>query len=359
MKIRVGRDNLHAALRIAKRTSRTQMPAHDTILLRADDGMLELVAAGMEETVFLPVDAELLSSGTAAVNLKQLAKLVLKSKNTDAFTISADGTTVTITADTLSVELAAFDVGKWPQLPERTPAASEHPIESLAAVHAFRSTDVARPVLTHLQFDNDAVAATDSYRLGAADLDVGVEALVNGDVIKQLLASKPDRFGVGVSGDGEWVTLHDPDTGRSWVSVAEPGEFPKFRKLLPPKRAAYNTVTADSKVVQNAVQKMSAAVDVTSNIPCVLKVDGDAVVLSVSVTGVASVRVELPDAQVDGEFCPFASNPRYLADCAKALGGNVTIGQRAGDTAALKPHLMTSDLLPEVRAILMPMRLND
>jgi DNA polymerase-3 subunit beta len=248
MKLTCSKDDLVAKLAIVARgvSTRTAVQILAGILLRAEDGRLDLAATDMELSLRTSLDAQVEGDGAAVVPgrlLVDIARLLPDSEVT--LEHRADEGVLRVECGTASYRLNTYSVEDFPRLPEVEPSAlhaidRDALLDTVARVSRSSSRDESRPVLTGILVRFDAgklvMAATDSYRLSvketvlegtAPDLEAIVPARALGELGR--IAQSGDEIQVGVhenqvvfGADGVWLTTRRID-----------GQFPNYRQLLP------------------------------------------------------------------------------------------------------------------------------
>lgn len=233
------------------------------------------------------------------------------------------------------------------------------------------STDEARPILTGIQINlNDGeqraeVVATDSYRLGVANLDVelmgdapGSSPILPARVIKALAKELKGRdgravFHLGTTGQPEHQRLLVEFSfgSVSWIMRQIEGEFPNWKALVPDDSAG-SSFEYDSKELATAVKGASelrsqktTPVRIVLGDSCALRmVDGQVETTTETLEG----ATYHPDGVGALEI---AFDPDFL------LGGISFIGNGTGQmriTDGVKPALFVGE--DDNRYVLMPVR---
>lgn len=123
-------------------------------------------------------------------------------------------------------------------------------VAQLRRVIPAASTDDARPVLCGVHIADGVAAATDSYRLHVAELDL------TADLPPMLLDAKALRKALGTSvkaaRDGLTVNVPPPHSPHGEVG---PGFFPKWRQLVPAETSAVHQLTVDRLELLHAARR--------------------------------------------------------------------------------------------------------
>jgi DNA polymerase III subunit beta len=248
MKLSCSKDEFVAKLAIVARgvSTRTAVQILAGILLRAEDGRLDLAATDMELSLRTSLEAQVDGDGAAVVPGRLLVDIArLLPDGQVSIEHRADEGVLRVECGTASYRLNTYSVEDFPRLPEIEPAAL-HAIErdalldTVARVSRSSSRDESRPVLTGILVRFEAgklvMAATDSYRLSVKETVLGgtapdLEAIVPARALGELgrIAQGGDEIQVGVhenqvifGADGVWLTTRRID-----------GQFPNYKQLLP------------------------------------------------------------------------------------------------------------------------------
>lgn len=234
------------------------------------------------------------------------------------------------------------------------------------------STDESRRILTGLQFNlvrseqRAEIVATDSYRLGVANLDIELigEALESSAIlparIMRALAKELKRnegrvgLHVGTAGqaDHQRMLVEFSFAAISWVMRQIEGEFPNWKALLP-KDSQGSSFEYDSKELATAV-KGAAEIRSEKSIPVRIALGNSCTLRMLDGTAEASSETLESATYSPNGVGPLeiAFNPDFL------LGGIAFIGKDQGVmrvSDASKPALFIGDR--DDRYLLMPVRL--
>lgn len=213
-------------------------------------GALRLQCTDLDRTVDVRLDAGGDQPGTVVVPVRLVHRFVTSLPKTATVVLSAGGERFNVEAGDARLATRLIPVDDWPRL---VPVAAE-PVDASAWWPAARrvahaaGTDHARPILTGLHFEDDAVVATDSYRMAAWMEPTGLAGLVPASIVASVPAG-PVRMAV----DGHQAAVTAGDT--TWTSRMLGGEYPKWRGLVPvdcPHR-----VTVDREALAAAVNRCS------------------------------------------------------------------------------------------------------
>lgn len=203
-----------------------------------------------------------------------------------------------------------------------------------------RSNDDARPTLCAIYFDDEQIAATDSYRLAVLP-GTGAKGLLPHDVCRavSILKAKRDSVSVGFGETsvtakvGDWsVTAHNRDLGN----------YPNYPKLRPLDEDLAYTATVDNPA---DAAKILRSMRIDANTPVKWR-NATWAVGAAETAGPAWHNADTVDTEYHVGF-----NPAFLADAlAVANGGPATVSM----VSELKAAVITGEL---GEVLLMPIRL--
>jgi DNA polymerase III subunit beta len=360
--------------------TRSGLPMLSGVRLEASDGEVSIEATDLELTARRVVRSEVTvdGAGSLVVPAKALAKAVAAMGESEIVLESCDGRAgLDVRAGSRSVTLQGWPSDDWPAVPHMAAIDPIASIEAAAVVDAFErvalcaSGDEARPVLTcaALFFREDPpaleVVATDSYRLGVAQIPVEAGFRVSDGPLlvparavrllaKQLKGAEGavqvralEASGVERSRASR-LAFSVPDT--EWTVRTVEGEFPNWKQLVPnPEGGSFEF---DPEELGSAL-RAATSVRSTTGAPVRLTLDRTCS-LALKYPDLGEMREALTEAR----FSPngagaieVAFNPDYLADAIRFCGAE---RGRMWVRDGLKPALFEG---PERRYVLMPIRL--
>jgi len=175
--------------------TRSGLPMLSGVRLEVSEGEVSIEATDLELTARRVVRSEVTvdGAGSVVVPAKALVKAVAAMGESEIVLESCDGRAgLDVRAGTRTVTLQGWPTDDWPAVPQVAAIDPIASVDASAAADAFErvalcaSDDVARPVLTcvALFFEEDPpaleVVATDSYRLGVAQIPVEAGFRVSG-----------------------------------------------------------------------------------------------------------------------------------------------------------------------------------
>jgi len=248
MKITCSRDELAAKLGVVSRglSTRGTVQILAGVLLRVQDGSLELAATDMELSLRTRLEANGEGDGSAVVPGRLLTDIVrLLPEEEVVLEHRVEESTVYVSSGSSESRLRTYAVEDFPRLPDPAAASlstleAEPLLETIARVSRASSRDESRPVLTGIlvRFEESSLvmAATDSYRMAvketavsgsAPDLDAIVPARALDELRRIAAGASEIRLGtldnhVVIGVDDTWLTTRRID-----------GQFPNYKQLLP------------------------------------------------------------------------------------------------------------------------------
>jgi DNA polymerase-3 subunit beta len=360
--------------------TRSGLPMLSGVRLEGSEGEVSIEATDLELTARRVVRREVRvdEAGSVVVPATALVRAVAAMGESEIVLESWDGRAgLDVWAGTRTVTLQGWPTEDWPAAP---PVAAIDPIASIeasAAVDAFErvalcaSDDVARPVLTcaALFFREDPpaleVVATDSYRLGVAQIPVEAGFRVSDGPLlvparavrllaKQLKGAEGavqvralEASGVEPSRASR-IAFSLPDA--EWTVRTVEGEFPNWKQVVPnPEGGSFEF---DPEELGSAL-RAATSVRSTTGAPVRLTLDR-----TCSLALKDPDLGEMREALTEAKFSPngagameVAFNPDYLADAIRFCGAE---RGRMWVRDGLKPALFEG---PERRYVLMPIRL--
>jgi DNA polymerase-3 subunit beta len=248
MKVMCSRDELVQKLAIVSRavSTRATVLVLSGILLRAENGELQLAATDMELSLRTALDAQVEGEGAVVVPGRLLVDLARLLPDDDVqIEHRAEEGVVRIECGGASYRLHTYNVEDFPRLPD-TQAIGTFPVDrgalldTVARVSRSASRDESRPVLTGIlaRFEGGklVMAATDSYRLSVKETPLEGEAPELEAIIPARALTEVSR--VAQAADGLELGVHENQVvfvadGVTLTTRRIEGQFPNYRQLLP------------------------------------------------------------------------------------------------------------------------------
>lgn len=327
LKLTCSRDDLARALSVVGRavSTRTTVQILGGILLRVENGRLELAATDMEMSLRTSFDVVAEEGGSVVVPgrlLVEIVRLLPPGDVTLAYT-PEDGS-VSLSCGAASYRLNTYAADDFPRLPGAEPGDlleldREAFLETVAKVSRAASRDESRPVLTgilvRLEGDIVAMAATDSYRLSvketrlptapSGELEAIVPARALGELARIAQGSTAETLRLGAQEnqvvfvlDGVWVTARRID-----------GQFPNYRQLRPETFEVEMTLPREELL--DVVRRV--AVLAQRNSPLRLRFEEGQLTIQAQTQDVGEASESLP-ISYHGDLLEIGFNPDFLRE---------------------------------------------
>jgi DNA polymerase III subunit beta len=332
MKLSCSKDELVAKLAIVARgvSTRTAVQILAGILLRAEDGRLDLAATDMELSLRTSLEAQVDGVGAAVVPGRLLVDIArLLPDGEVVLEHRAEEGVLRVECGTASYRLNTYSVEDFPRLPEVEPAAlhaidRDALLDTVSRVSRSSSRDESRPVLTGILVRFEAgrlvMAATDSYRLSVKETALegtapDLEAIVPARALAELgrIAQGGDEIRIGVhenqvvfGADGVWLTTRRID-----------GQFPNYKQLLP--EAFEHEVVLAREELLAVVRRV--AVMAQRNSPLRLRFAEGELAVSAQTQDVGEARETLP-AAYNADTLEMGFNADFFRDGVESMASD-------------------------------------
>jgi DNA polymerase III subunit beta len=364
VKVTCPKDELTRALSLVGRavSARATVQVLGGVLLRAEEGRLELAATDMELSLRLGLDCQVEGEGATVAPgrlLVDLARLLPESEV--ILEQNPDQNVLDITCGTASFKLNTYSAADFPKLPDvgstQTFTVDRAAfLETVARVARAASRDESRPVLTGIlvRFEGDklVMAATDSYRLSVKETELSaaaaadLEAIVPARALTELgrIAQDAAELQIGVQenhvvfGAGDvWLTTRRID-----------GQFPNYKQLLP--ETFEHEVRLPREEFLEVVRRTSVMAQ--RNSPIRLRFAEGEVTVSAQTQEVGEAKETLP-VPFTGEPLEIGFNPEFLRDGLESVEADEVALQLI---SSLRPGLIRSKE-ENFAYLIMPIRL--
>jgi len=332
LKVTCPRDELIRQLSIVSRaaSTRTTVQVLAGILLRAEEGKLELAATDMELSLRTSLEAEIDTEGAVVVPGKLLVDLARLLPGDDVSIEHRQGEgVVEIVSGGASYRIHTYNAEDFPRLPELSGTQlatidAEALLATAMKVSRAASRDESRPVLTGIlvrfEGDNLIMAATDSYRLAVKETSMSTPAPELDAIVPARALLELARVSQGASelqlGVQENQVLFASD-GVLLTTRRIEGQFPNYRQLLP--ESFEHEVTLPREELLDVVRRV--AVMAQRNAPLRLRFAEGELTVSAQTQDVGEGRETMP-ASYQGETLDIGFNPEFLRDGIESAEGD-------------------------------------
>jgi DNA polymerase III subunit beta len=332
LKITCSRDELNRQLAIVSRaaSTRTTVQVLAGVLLRSEDGKLELSATDMEISLRTPLEAEVASEGAVVVPGKLLAELarLLPGEEVSIEHRQGEGV-VEIVSGAAVYRIHTYNAEDFPRLPDpagttMVPIDAEALLETAAKVSRAASRDESRPVLTGIlvrfEGENLVMAATDSYRLAVKETSMSgpgpeLDAIVPARALMELgrVAQGASELQLGLQ---ENQVLFASD-GILLTTRRIEGQFPNYHQLLPESFESEVTLPRDELL--EVVRRVSVMAQ--RNAPLRLRFAEGELTVSAQTQDIGEAHETMP-AAFTGDALDIGFNPEFLRDGIESVDGD-------------------------------------
>jgi DNA polymerase III subunit beta len=332
LKITCPRDELTAQLAVVSRaaSTRTTVQVLAGILLRSENGRLELSATDMELSLRTSLDADVAAEGAVVVPGKLLVDLarLLPGEEVSIEHRQGEGV-VEIVSGTAVYRIHTYNAEDFPRLPDPTGTSmvaidAEALLETAAKVSRAASRDESRPVLTGIlvrfEGENLIMAATDSYRLAVKETSMSgpgpeLDAIVPARALMELsrVVQGASELHLGLQ---ENQVLFTTD-GVLLTTRRIEGQFPNYRQLLP--ESFEHEVALPRDELLDVVRRISVMAQ--RNAPLRLRFAEGELTVSAQTQDVGEAHEALP-VPFAGDALEIGFNPEFLRDGVESADGD-------------------------------------
>ena len=332
LKITCSRDELNRQLAVVSRaaSTRTTVQVLAGVLLRSEDGKLELSATDMEISLRTPLEAEVASEGAVVVPGKLLAELarLLPSEEVSIEHRQGEGV-VEIVSGAAVYRIHTYNAEDFPRLPDQAGTTmvvidAEALLETAAKVSRAASRDESRPVLTGIlvrfEGENLVMAATDSYRLAVKETSMATPGPELDAIVPARALMELSRVAQGASdlqlGLQENQVLFASD-GILLTTRRIEGQFPNYHQLLP--ESFESEVTLPREELLEVVRRVSVMAQ--RNAPLRLRFAEGELTVSAQTQDIGEAHETMP-AAFSGDALDIGFNPEFLRDGIESVDGD-------------------------------------
>ena len=367
MEVVIPQERLAKALNMVSRVTvglKTALPILNSVLIRAEDSRLSLVATNLEMATVCHLGVKMKKAGVITVPARLLAEFVTNLPRGTEIKMVAKGGKLTTSTDKYQSVINGVAADEFPELPEidekkavKLKVGVEELRTALASVMIASSTDTTRPALTGVYFNtyNKALylAATDGYRLAerkfVPKIESEVFAIVPVSSLSEVVRSINEEVEeVEILLDKAQVRFRLGET--EITSKLIDGNFPDYRQLIP-KKTETNVVLNQAECVR--VTKLAAlfAKESGGSISCEASVEKKAIIIS-SVASEFGENASEIETEVDNEG-KVVLNSRFLLDAVNSIDEETL---RLGFAGKLAPVVIRNEKNKDYVHIIMPLK---
>ena len=369
MNLTIAKDQIIAGLQAVQNvvSSRTTLPILSNVLLRAEEGFVELTATDLDVTVACKVEAKVSKPGSTTVPVKKLFGIVRELNGGEIEIETDDKNLTSIRSGGSFFKIHGLAADEFPPLPQfkddKKVSLTQETVKAMLKKTSFAvSTDESRYVLNgifiSLKDHKMTLVATDGRRLALVDEEVDISEKSSGEFIvpakavnelNRLLQDKGDvelKFGENQAS----FALKD-DKGFSVLLVTKliEGNYPNYRQVIPGE--------AKERIAmgrEELVQALRRAEIMTSEKANSVRLTFGKNVLTITANSpeVGEAR-ETMAINYKGKELAIAFNPRYLIDPLNALAEDEVFFELIDE---LSPGVLKIN--GPFLYVVMPMRLN-
>jgi DNA polymerase-3 subunit beta len=367
MKFSIPCDQFVSSLGVAARgvSTRSAIQTLAGVLVRVEDGRVELQATDMELGIRVTSAAQAERDGAAVVPGRLLLDVV-RSLPKDELSLEYRSAQqdVEVVSGTAKFHLRTLPLEDFPKLPEPSGSTMRVPsrafVETINRVARSASRDETRPHLTGVLVSASGqelrMVATDSYRLSVKEtsleqpLDGELEANVPARTLQELgrIAGTEDDGEIEIAALENQVVFSVGDTVLSSRLVE--GRFPNYRQLLP-ETFEHELRLATAELVE-VVRRISLLAQ--KNAPLRMAFSDGTLEVSAQTPDVGEASESLP-VPFKGEPLEIGFNPEFLRDGLESAESDELVLKLI---SPLRPGLIQSGDDGGFTYLVMPIRLN-
>jgi DNA polymerase-3 subunit beta len=338
---------------------RSSLPALMHVLLRVSGDTLTVVTTDLELYCEIKLESEVRVDGAIVVPF-QVFKDMLRNVTGDVV-LSTLGDTLHITTSRGTATVICLPAGEFPNLPVLAPSQETHVKGLLAAlgqVTPIAARDTERPVIAAVAMGLDRFIATDTHRLVIVQHPIGVDdwqqILIPCETCEKLpkiLACKPDADIAVASRNADQIRFA---VGNTIVySRLVDGHAPDYDKVVPSETTGSIEVNP-AQLIDAVDWVWPVAVEYSNRMVCKIANDKIALHSSAGVIGEADAACPVESAGKWSDF-EIALSCKYLREGLALFTGYSAV--KIAGNGQVDPVMITSDELPEVTYVVMPMQI--
>ncbi len=364
MKIKVNKEAIIDCLQKVQSVinPRNALPVLSNVLIRAEEGRVELTATDMNLTVRATMQAEVVEPGATTLPAKRIFGVFRELSVDEAEMEVSDDNIAYIQAASSFFRIHGISEADYPSLPEMEDAQSytteQGALRDMLRLTAYAASPDPNRQLLHgllLSFKGGklSVVATDSRRLALVEQEVEFPADAEMDMVvplktvEELIRTLGDAGTVKIMANQKQVAFEYD--GTLVVSKLVEGNYPNFRQVIP--QATGERVTIEREPLLTAIRRTSQLVSDT--------VSGVKLTFTRNRLEVLAAAVEIGegretlDVKYNGPDIAISFNPAFVMDPLKILTTDEVFLDLIDDTS---PGVMRSTI--NFVYVLMPIRVS-
>jgi len=334
MNLTITKDQIIAGLQAVQNvvSTRTTLPILSNVLLRAEDGHLEITATDLDVTVACKVEAKITKPGATTLPVKKLFGIV-RELNGDIEIEADDKNIASIRSGSSFFKINGLAADEFPPLPkfkdDKKVTLSQDTIRGMLRKTAFAvSTDESRYVLNgifiSLKEGKMTFVATDGRRLALVDEEVDItekssgEFIVPAKAVNELTRLLQDKGTVEIKfGENQASFALQNENSFSVLLITKliEGNYPNYRQVIPGE--AKERISLGREEFQQALRRAEIMTSEKAN-SVKLAFGKNNLTITANSPEVGEARETLAINYKGTEFA-IAFNPRYLIDPLAAL----------------------------------------
>lgn len=367
MKISCQKSDLLSGVNTALKavSTRTTLPILQCILLQATPDEFKLVSNDLELGIESNVVANIVESGSVALDARIFSEIVKKLPDADV-EITVDESNLT----TIVCQKSRFNIPGQPgtefiQLPQVTKDKSISMAQSVLrdmihqTIFSIAVKEI-KPILTgeliEIKQNQLSIVSMDGYRISIRQVEfnddfedtaVVVPGKTLNEISKILSSDEADMMSIYFTDKHILFELEDSIV----VSRLLEGDYPKYASLF---SADYDTlITVDRKELMMSIERAALIARESKKSPIKLEIKDDTLAIT-SNTELGNVHEEMA-IKKEGQALEIAFNPRYLIDSLKVIEDEEICLQF---TNALNPCIIRQQSEDAFKYLILPIRLN-
>jgi DNA polymerase-3 subunit beta len=334
MNFTITKDQIIAGLQAVQNvvSTRTTLPILSNVLLRAEDGHLEITATDLDVTVACKVEAKVTKGGATTLPVKKLFGIV-RELNGDIEIETDEKNIASIRSGSSFFKIHGLGADEFPPLPkfkdDKKVSVSQETIRAMLKKTSFAvSTDESRYVLNgifiSLKEGKMTFVATDGRRLALVDEEVEVsensagEFIVPAKAVNELTRLLQDKGTVELKfGENQASFSLQNENGFAVLLITKliEGNYPNYRQVIPGE--AKERISLVREEFQQALRRAEIMTSEKAN-SVKLAFGKNTLTITANSPEVGEARETIAINYKGKEFA-IAFNPRYLIDPLGAL----------------------------------------